>query len=113
MAAATALSFNLVGAFKGLSFGSSSSSSFFKGDFGSIPTARKISTSLPMRMPLTIQNAHKKGWVLRFMATRWPSLVQSLFDNAEQRYVSFDYFQLLCDYVKSIWLLLVELSPKS
>ncbi|KAL8193584.1 hypothetical protein R6Q57_026719 [Mikania cordata] len=58
---ATAVSFNLVGAFKGLSFGSSSSSSFFKGDFGSVPTSRKISISLPMRTPLTIQNAHKKG----------------------------------------------------
>ncbi|XP_023740884.1 50S ribosomal protein L27, chloroplastic [Lactuca sativa] len=61
MAAATALSFSLVGAFRGLSFGSSSSSSFFKGDFGSVPTARKISISLPIRTPLTIQNAHKKG----------------------------------------------------
>ncbi|KAI3793870.1 hypothetical protein L1987_36493 [Smallanthus sonchifolius] len=58
---ATAVSFNLVGAFKGLSFGSSSSSSFFKGDFGSVPMARKISISMPARTPLTIQNAHKKG----------------------------------------------------
>ncbi|XP_076917441.1 large ribosomal subunit protein bL27c-like [Bidens hawaiensis] len=58
---AAAVSFNLVGAFKGLSFCSSSSSSFLKGEFGSVPLARKVSFQLPAKTPLTIQNAHKKG----------------------------------------------------
>lgn len=58
---ATSVSFNLLGAFKGLSFGSSSSSSFFKGDFGSVSTTRNVSFSVPVKTPLTIQNAHKKG----------------------------------------------------
>ena len=65
---AVSMSFNLVGAFKGLSMSSSSLSSssllssFVKGDLGSLvvgPT--KLSFSCPQRLPLTIQNAHKKG----------------------------------------------------
>ncbi|KAK2992895.1 hypothetical protein RJ640_028137 [Escallonia rubra] len=59
--AATAMSFNLVGAFRGLSLGSSSSSSFFKGDFGSVHVGHKISVSFPVKSPLTIESAHKKG----------------------------------------------------
>ncbi|PWA70994.1 Ribosomal protein L27 [Artemisia annua] len=55
---AAAVSFNLVGAFKGLSFGSSSS--FLKGESSAL-NARKVSFSVPVKMPLTIQNAHKKG----------------------------------------------------
>ncbi|CAK9175130.1 unnamed protein product [Ilex paraguariensis] len=60
MAAAT-LSFNLVGAFRGLSLGSSSSSSFFRGDFGSVDVVHKVSVSFPLKYPLTIESAHKKG----------------------------------------------------
>ncbi|XP_077227822.1 ribosomal protein large subunit 27 [Tasmannia lanceolata] len=57
------LSFNLVGAFKGLSLisTSSSSSSYFKGDFGSINVGPKIGVSFPLKFPLTIESAHKKG----------------------------------------------------
>ncbi|KAF8378015.1 hypothetical protein HHK36_029348 [Tetracentron sinense] len=56
-----AVCFNLVGAFRGLSLASSSSSSFFKGDFGSINVGKKISVSFPLKSPLTIESAHKKG----------------------------------------------------
>ncbi|XP_050234661.1 50S ribosomal protein L27, chloroplastic [Mercurialis annua] len=61
--AATAISFNLIGSFKGLSL--SSSSSFLKGDTASLnfPISRN-SVSFPLRkapLPLTIQMAHKKG----------------------------------------------------
>lgn len=59
--AAASLSFNLVGAFKGLSIGSSSSSSFFRGDFGSIHVGKSVSVSFPIKSPLTIESAHKKG----------------------------------------------------
>ncbi|PON61298.1 Ribosomal protein [Parasponia andersonii] len=63
--AAASMSFNLVGAFRGLSMSSGSSlssSSFFKGDLGSLTMAApKLSFSCPQRLPLTIQNAHKKG----------------------------------------------------
>ena len=59
--AATAMSFNLIGAFRGLSVGSSSSSSFFRGDFGSIHVGHKLSVSFPLKSPLTIESAHKKG----------------------------------------------------
>ncbi len=56
---------NLVlGAFRGLSLASSSSSSsFFRGDLGSVHLAppNLVSVSAPRRFPLTIQNAHKKG----------------------------------------------------
>lgn len=63
--AAVSMSFNLVGAFKGLSMSSgpsSSSSAFVRGDLGSLvagPT--KVSFSCPQRFPLTIESAHKKG----------------------------------------------------
>ncbi|NP_001392117.1 large ribosomal subunit protein bL27c [Nicotiana tabacum] len=55
-----AVSFSLVGAFKGLSL--ASSSSFLKGDFGAaFPVAPKFSVSFPLKSPLTIESAHKKG----------------------------------------------------
>ncbi|KAG6602682.1 50S ribosomal protein L27, chloroplastic, partial [Cucurbita argyrosperma subsp. argyrosperma] len=57
----TAMTLNLVGAFRGLSLVSSSSSSFFKGDFGSIQPPPNLSVSFPNRFPLTIESAHKKG----------------------------------------------------
>ncbi|XP_010250698.1 PREDICTED: 50S ribosomal protein L27, chloroplastic [Nelumbo nucifera] len=56
---ATTMSFNLVGAFRGLSL--SSGSSFLKGDFGSICVGNKVSVSFPLKSPLTIECAHKKG----------------------------------------------------
>lgn len=56
-----AMSLNLVGAFRGLSLVSSSSSSFFRGDFASVQPPPKLSLSFPNRFPLTIENAHKKG----------------------------------------------------
>ncbi|KAK6155379.1 hypothetical protein DH2020_009627 [Rehmannia glutinosa] len=59
--AAVSLSFNLVGAFKGLSIGSSSSLSFFRGDFGSIHVGPNAIVSFPIKSPLTIESAHKKG----------------------------------------------------
>ncbi|KAL2529190.1 50S ribosomal protein L27 [Forsythia ovata] len=59
--AVTTMSFNLVGAFKGLSIGSGSSSSFLRGDFGSIHVRQKVSVSFPIKSPLTIESAHKKG----------------------------------------------------
>ncbi|KAL0450806.1 UNVERIFIED_CONTAM: putative phytol kinase, chloroplastic [Sesamum latifolium] len=59
--AAASLGFNLVGAFKGLSLGSSSSSSFFRGDFGSIHVGQNIAVSFQIKSPLTIESAHKKG----------------------------------------------------
>ncbi|KAL3526285.1 hypothetical protein ACH5RR_010941 [Cinchona calisaya] len=59
--AAAAVNFNLVGAFRGLSLGSSSSSTFFRGDFGSVHVGHKISVSFPLKSPLTIESAHKKG----------------------------------------------------
>lgn len=59
--AATAAIFNLVGAFRGISLGSSSSSSFLPGDSGLLYVAKRNSLLLPLRAPLTIQNAHKKG----------------------------------------------------
>ncbi|KAL8139966.1 hypothetical protein V2J09_005987 [Rumex salicifolius] len=60
MAAASA-TFNLVASFTGLSLRSSSSSSFLRGDFGSVgvPTS-PFSLSFPVK-PLTIESAHKKG----------------------------------------------------
>ncbi|XAR58284.1 hypothetical protein NMG60_11026722 [Bertholletia excelsa] len=59
--AATTMSFNLAGAFKGLSLSSSSSSSFLRGDFGNISAGSKVSASFPLKLPLTIEAAHKKG----------------------------------------------------
>ncbi|CAA0824628.1 50S ribosomal protein L27- chloroplastic [Striga hermonthica] len=55
--AAVSLSFNLVSAFKGLSVGSSSSSSFF----GSIHISQNVAVSFPIKPSLTILAAHKKG----------------------------------------------------
>ncbi|GLU18769.1 hypothetical protein SLE2022_350530 [Rubroshorea leprosula] len=60
----TTLSFDLVGAFGGLSVSSSSSSSFFKGDGRPIIVrSRTTSVLFPHRspFPLTIESAHKKG----------------------------------------------------
>ncbi|KAA0056570.1 50S ribosomal protein L27 [Cucumis melo var. makuwa] len=54
-----AMTLNLVASFRGLSL--ASSSSFFKGDFGSIHTPPNLSLSFPNTFPLTIENAHKKG----------------------------------------------------
>ncbi|KAL6509164.1 60S ribosomal protein L27 [Orobanche gracilis] len=59
--AAVSLGFSLVGAFKGLSLGSRSSSSFFGGDFGSIHIGKNATVSFPIKRSLTIQSAHKKG----------------------------------------------------
>ncbi|GKV26153.1 hypothetical protein SLEP1_g35504 [Rubroshorea leprosula] len=62
--AATSLSFNLVGAFRGLSVSSSSSSSIFKGDGSSIcldPRTKSVSFPLESSISLTIEAAHKKG----------------------------------------------------
>lgn len=59
--AVVSLGFNLAGAFKGLSLGSSSSSSFLRGDFGSIVVGQNAAVLLPMKSPLTIESAHKKG----------------------------------------------------
>ncbi|KAJ6314874.1 hypothetical protein OIU78_018371 [Salix suchowensis] len=62
-----AVSFNLIGSLKGLSLSSSSSSSFFKGDAGSLKFGPKSSALFPCKapvkapLPLTIQMAHKKG----------------------------------------------------
>ncbi|XP_062018285.1 uncharacterized protein LOC133734684 [Rosa rugosa] len=65
--AVASMSFNLVGAFRGMALSSSSSSStsssFFRGDMGSVQLGPKLSlsTTTQRRLPLTIQNAHKKG----------------------------------------------------
>ncbi|KAL5724834.1 60S ribosomal protein L27 [Ranunculus cassubicifolius] len=62
MATAT-MGFNLVGAFKGLTLSSSSSSSFVKGDFTSLTTNNNSFISFPSIEfeSLTIESAHKKG----------------------------------------------------
>ncbi|CAA2956404.1 50S ribosomal L27, chloroplastic [Olea europaea subsp. europaea] len=59
--AVAGMSFSLVGAFKGLSIGSGSSSSFLRGDFSSIHVGQKVSVRFPVKSPLTIESAHKKG----------------------------------------------------
>ncbi|KAL6135920.1 hypothetical protein ACLB2K_068145 [Fragaria x ananassa] len=66
--AVASMSFNLVGAFRGMALSSSSSTSssssscFFRGDLGSLQLGPKLSFSTTQRrLPLTIQNAHKKG----------------------------------------------------
>ncbi|KAK1404353.1 Mitochondrial ribosomal protein MRP7 (L2) [Heracleum sosnowskyi] len=59
--AATAVSLSLIGAFKGLSLSSSSSSVCFRGDFGTINVGQKLTISFPMIPPMTIEAAHKKG----------------------------------------------------
>ncbi|XP_052190874.1 50S ribosomal protein L27, chloroplastic [Diospyros lotus] len=61
MAAAATVSMNLGAAFRGLSLSSSSSSSFLKGEFGSISLGQKTSVSFLLKSPLTIESAHKKG----------------------------------------------------
>lgn len=60
--AVSSVSLNLVGAFKGLSLTtpSSSSSSFLKGDLGQINSWNN-KLAFPLKMPLTIECAHKKG----------------------------------------------------
>ncbi|XWS44001.1 hypothetical protein CRYUN_Cryun15aG0007800 [Craigia yunnanensis] len=60
MATAT-MSFNLVGAFRSLSLSSSSTSSFLKGEVGSIPKTATVSFPRKSPFPLTIESAHKKG----------------------------------------------------
>ncbi|MBA0766916.1 hypothetical protein Gotri_015907 [Gossypium trilobum] len=60
MATAT-MSFNLVGAFRGLSLASSSTSSFMKGEVGSIHKTAVVSFPRKSPFPLTIESAHKKG----------------------------------------------------
>ncbi|KAK4343053.1 hypothetical protein RND71_038869 [Anisodus tanguticus] len=56
-----AVSLSLIGAFKGLSLSSNSSSSFLRGDLACLPVAPKFSISFPLRSPLTIESALKKG----------------------------------------------------
>ncbi|KAJ8499308.1 hypothetical protein OPV22_009860 [Ensete ventricosum] len=55
------VAFNLVGAFKGLSLWSSSASTYSRGDLGLPRPGSGTSISFPMRSPLTIESAHKKG----------------------------------------------------
>lgn len=57
------MSLDLLGAFRGLSLGSSSSSSstFVRGDFGTIHVPPNVTVSFPLNAPLTIESAHKKG----------------------------------------------------
>ncbi|GFQ06325.1 50S ribosomal protein l27 chloroplastic, partial [Phtheirospermum japonicum] len=52
--------FQSAGAFKRLSISSSSSSSFYKGDFGSIHIEQNATISFLIKPPLTIESAHKK-----------------------------------------------------
>ncbi|KAK8586987.1 hypothetical protein V6N13_085999 [Hibiscus sabdariffa] len=62
MATGTAtMSFSLVGAFRGLSISSSSSSSFLNGDVATIPKTATVSFPRESPFPLTIESAHKKG----------------------------------------------------
>ncbi|KAF5748718.1 50S ribosomal protein L27 chloroplastic [Tripterygium wilfordii] len=62
MAAATAVSFSLANAFKGLSLSSASSaSSFFNFDAGLIMPKSTVSMRPRLPVPLTIESAHKKG----------------------------------------------------
>lgn len=57
------MSLDLVVGFRGLSLGSSSSSSstFLKGDVGTIHFPPNVTASFPLNAPLTIESAHKKG----------------------------------------------------
>ncbi|KAG9158992.1 hypothetical protein Leryth_013356 [Lithospermum erythrorhizon] len=60
--ASMGMSLNLAGAFRGLSLSSSSSSSCFRGDSGSVHVGHKIYVPFPLNStPLTIESAHKKG----------------------------------------------------
>ncbi|ERN09829.1 50S ribosomal protein L27, chloroplastic [Amborella trichopoda] len=61
MASAATCSFNLVGAFKGLSLLPSSSSSCFRGDFRVPSVTNGSSLSFTLKFPLIIEAAHKKG----------------------------------------------------
>ncbi|KAK9104138.1 hypothetical protein Scep_020982 [Stephania cephalantha] len=56
-----AVTFNLAGAFRGLSLKPSSSSSFFNGGSASIDVSNNGSLSFPLNSPLSIESAHKKG----------------------------------------------------
>ncbi|KAI3768618.1 hypothetical protein L2E82_19448 [Cichorium intybus] len=75
------------------------------------PTARKISISIPVRTPFTIQNAHKKGAgstknghdskgqrlgvkIYGDQVAKPGATVQSLFDSVEQRYIQERMFGL-------------------
>ncbi|KAK8631392.1 hypothetical protein V6N13_028184 [Hibiscus sabdariffa] len=55
------MSFTLVGALRGLSLSSSSTSSFLKGEAPSIPKTPTLSFPMKSPFPLTIESAHKKG----------------------------------------------------
>ncbi|KAI3417931.1 uncharacterized protein J3R85_014063 [Psidium guajava] len=63
MASAASLSaLNLIGSFRGLSLCSSSSTSFARGgDLGPVTAASRLSVPCPVKFPLTIECAHKKG----------------------------------------------------
>ncbi|CAA3008198.1 Hypothetical predicted protein [Olea europaea subsp. europaea] len=98
--AVASMSFNLVGAFKGLSIGSGSSS-FLRGDFSSIHVAQKVSVSFPMKSPLMIESAHKKklearrtvgirqakGLELKSTATKLPSLAPLSFASVVPSFI--------------------------
>ncbi|XP_031286875.1 50S ribosomal protein L27, chloroplastic-like isoform X2 [Pistacia vera] len=62
--AAVSTSLNLIGAFNGLSLSSSSSSSFFKGEFSVAPRSVTVSLSHQTPFPLTIESAHKPGAII-------------------------------------------------
>uniref|UniRef100_A0A7N0T7M9 Large ribosomal subunit protein bL27c n=1 Tax=Kalanchoe fedtschenkoi TaxID=63787 RepID=A0A7N0T7M9_KALFE len=59
--ATVSMSFNLARSFGGLALASSSSSSFLKGDLGFASGGKPASVSIPVKAPLTIESAHKKG----------------------------------------------------
>jgi large subunit ribosomal protein L27 len=62
MGTAAVASCNLVGAFKGLSISSgSSSSSYLKGDLKLVTVGQRSTVSFPLKVPLIIEAAHKKG----------------------------------------------------
>lgn len=54
-----AVSFNLAGAFKGLSIGPSYT--FLRGEFAPLTAKPNVAVSFPMKTRLTIESAHKKG----------------------------------------------------
>lgn len=60
-AMAVCMGFNIATAFKGLSLSSSSSSSFLTGSSTVFPSASVSFPRIQRRLPLIIQNAHKKG----------------------------------------------------
>ncbi|CAM8896911.1 unnamed protein product [Rhodiola kirilowii] len=59
--ATVSMSFDLARAFGGLSLSSSSSSTFLKGDLGFVSGGKFVSVAIPVKAPLTIESAHKKG----------------------------------------------------